>query len=428
MTILILSLLSVSSVYLAKKAFASSNFPILEIPLAIYFMNFLLGHLILISYRLIFKPSSLYLGDYRFFKSGTDIKFIIALNFLQFNFVCLGILIGRNNAKEIQANKYQRFEKDLTWALILMTLIGWIGNIGVISGNINLFSAFHPFELFGTAWLVSGFRLKEVNRFVVIVLSSFHLIWAIFFFHSKSEAFLVLISLVIRFIHSKSKITIRQLLSVVLIGILLFPYIQEQKGIFTFSKIQSLLTSQGVKLPYAKSFALTLLQRFDGADSITDAYSAGAGSWYSPLEYVQIIFFKLIPNISFLVGDSFGENTLTSRSLGQLWNDQVRPQSLINITRGVPVTYGPMAEGYALSGLLLGLSLCLIFGIIIRKFCSACYSNNLFAVSCGLYFISHLENLQNSLGSTILMTPKMLECFLLVRLLQMALSKKYREH
>jgi len=52
--------------------------------------------------------------------------------------------------------------------------------------------------------------------------------------------------------------------------------------------------------------------------------------------------------------------------MGQLWNNQMRPRSVLDVTSSVPVTYGPLAEGYAISGLVLGILLSISFGIIDR--------------------------------------------------------------
>lgn len=424
MSNLVLFVLFVLSLILFRRAFLSSKLPMIKICLAIYFVNFLLGHVILTFYRLLFRPDSyILLADLRLLESKLDIKFLLFLNIAQFLLVCLGTLISGDRYVKDNEPEIKFFSRDLTTAIILMTLVGWIGNIAVYFGNVNIFSAFHPFELLGTAWLVSGFRLINFKKFILIAIASSHFIWAVFIFKSKSEAFLILVALAIRFLHSKTKVRIYQISAISLVGILLFPFIQVQKGILTLSKIQNQLDSQGEQFTFLKSFGLSFLQRFDGADSITDAYSASAGSWYTPIEYMRVILSKLIPNISFLLGDYFGENTSTTSSLGQMWNDQMRTISIEKVTYGIPVTFGPMAEGYAISGMILGLFLCLTFGIIMKKLCSACYSQKLFSVTCGFYYMCHLENLQNSIGSTILMVPKMLECYLVLRIFQIFSSK-----
>jgi hypothetical protein len=307
-------------------------------------------------------------------------------------------------------------------ALIGMASIGWIGNIAGLIGRNNLFSAFHPFEIMGTVWLVSGFRLKELKIFYPILFGVSHLVWAIFFFHSKSEAFVILVGLIIRVVYTNPK-KIKLKISVIIIATgILFPFIQTKKGIETASAAHNILTQNGTGYSSTRSFIIGILQRFDGADSITDAYFAGSGAWYDIYDYIKLLLGKFIPNVSFLVGNYFGENSEKSSSMGQLWNDQMRPLSIVNVTPGVPVTYGPLAEGYAISGIALGIGLSILFGAIISRFCDLSYSKNLLGISCGVYFICHLETLQNSTGTLLLLLPKALQCFLFLSLLRILLS------
>lgn len=415
-----LVILIIAAAFLAFYTFLNSTSLILKIVLSLLFLNFMLGHVILLTYRLLFRPElKLLLADTRLLNSEINFKYLVLLNILQLISVCIGILlfsnsrIAKNRENHSERDKY--FPKQLTNALILTTLIGWIGNIAVILGDGNYFSAFHPFELFGTLWLVSGFRLTPFQNWIAYFFASIHLIWAVFLFHSKSEAFLIVIAIMIRVSHSRRQINFRKILAISILALLLWPIIQVQKGILTLSKVQSQLVSQGENYAYVKSFLIGFIERFDGTDSITDAYLAGSGSWYDFFDYVNLIFVKLIPNISFLLGDYFGEYTETSKSLGQLWNDQMRPITISNVTGGVPVSYGPLAEGYAITGLMLGIILCIVFGAFLAYFCNACYSEKLFTTSCGLYFVCRLENLQNGVASLILMFPKMLQCYVLIK-------------
>ena len=387
-----------------------------KIAISVYLINFFIGHVLLLSYRLIFKPNSyILLGDIRLLNINIDIKFLLFLNLLQLVFVSVGVFIAKSAKSAKRFLEREDFPEDLNRALLLTTFIGWIGNLAGIRGNVNLFSAFHPFELLGTAWLVSGFRLKRLGQPVVFILAMFHLIWAVLLFRSKSETFLILVALIVRLLHSETKIKLSQISLISITAYILFPFIQVQKGILTISKVQELLVSQNESFSFLKALGIGFLQRFDGADSITDAYTAGAGSWYGLFEYSKLILIKMIPNISFLIGNFFGEDTATASSLGQLWNDQMRPLSIRNITYGVPVTFGPMAEGYSIDGMSFGLIMCIIFGVLMVIFCSSCYSKKLFPTVCGLYFIFHLENLQNSVGHLVLMVPKMLQCYILIK-------------
>ena len=102
----------------------------------------------------------------------------------------------------------------------------------------------------------------------------------------------------------------------------------------------------------------------------------------------------------------------------------MRPITIKNVTFGIPVTYGPFAEGYAVSGFFLAVLLCLLFGAALHTLSNFCYGRKLFAATCGLYFMSHLENIQNSVASTVLMTPKMVECYVLLRICLLFTSRK----
>jgi hypothetical protein len=424
MKLFVLVVLGLASPLVAIVCYAKANSAMHRITLFVYFLNFILGHIILLSYRLLLKPENpLLLSDSRLLNRGSDIYFILILNFTQFLVVCAGsILYGRFKHPSVK-DLPSIFPKSVCDSIILLTCIGWIGNIAAIAGNQNLLSAFHPFELLGTTWLVSGFRLPQTRRWLVYSFALSHLVWAIFLFHSKSEAFLILVAIVIRVSHQGSRVNYRAIWASAVAGLLLFPFIQIQKGIFTLSRVEMLLNSQGEKHAWFKSFGIGFLQRFDGADSITDAFTAGSGAWFSTVEYTKIIVFKFFPNVSFLVGNYFGEETSRSLSLGQLWNNQMRPITIRNVTYGIPVTYGPFAEGYAVSGFLLAVLCCVLFGAALHAFSNYCYSRNLFVATCGLYFMSHLENIQNSVASTILMLPKMIECFIVLRIFMLFTSK-----
>lgn len=413
----ILLLISFATVGIVIYMLKKSMYPMLKIAYLVYLLNFCIGHIILLSYRLIFEPeSTVLLADTRLLEGKLNIEYLLFLNVLQLLFVCSGILLTTSANSKRNELTAKSFPPELNTALVWATSIGWIGNVAGVTGNVNLYSAFHPFELLGTAWIVSGFRLKPIRQVLVFFLASLHLFWAVLIFHSKSEAFLILVALLIRFLHSETSKKGSQIMLVSISALFLFPFIQVQKGILTLSKVQMLLVSQGEKFSLPKSFAIGFLQRFDGADSITDAYSAGAGSWYSFLDYSKLLITKFIPNISFLLGNYFGEETSNSSSLGQLWNDQMRPFSMRNVTYGVAVTFGPMAEGFSIGGLSLGIFLCILFGALIGFFCKSCYSIKLLPTLCGLYFMFHLENLQNSFGNLILMLSKVLQCYLLLKI------------
>lgn len=407
----------VATIGIAFYTFKRSKMPILKLVISIYFVNFILGHVILLSYRLLFRPDDYaLLADIRLLDTNLNLKYLILLNILQLLFVCSGVLIVRTKNSRNIVWRQETYPEELNSALIFVTLIGWIGNIAALTGNSNLLSAFHPFELLGTAWIVSGFRLKPLRTQIVYFLAISHFVWAVLLFHSKSETFLIFIALLVRFLHSETRIQISQIWFVTISALLLFPFVQIQKGILTVSKVQERLSSRGESFSFLKSTAIGYLQRFDGADSITDAFTAGPGSWHTLIEYMQIIILKFIPNISFLLGDYFGENTANSLSLGQLWNNEMRPFTIRNVTSGVPVTFGPMAEGYAIMGIWLGSILCILFGAAIKFFCQACYSKKLFPNVCGLYFIFHLENLQNSFGNLVLMLSKAVQCYFLIKI------------
>jgi hypothetical protein len=198
MTVLVLVLLGLTSPLVAIACFKTVNSPMHRILLSVYYLDFILGHVILLSYRLIIKPETpILLSDLRLLNQSFDINSILILNLAQFVMVCIGfILYGRFKKTSVKYTPVE-FPKSVADALIILTCIGWIGNIGSIAGNQNLLSAFHPFELLGTAWLVSGFRLVQSRKWLVYSFAVSHLIWAIFLFHSKSEAFLILVALII---------------------------------------------------------------------------------------------------------------------------------------------------------------------------------------------------------------------------------------
>jgi len=404
-----------------------SRNPINQIVVTLFTVNFILGHIILLSFQLITKASNpVLLGDPRLFDPSISLVSILFLNALQYFCVMSGYVLVQKFWKN-KKTSIQALPQSINRALIAMVIIGWTGNISILLGEVNLFSAFHPFELLGTLWIVSGFRLKDMHIFYPILFGASHFIWAMFFFHSKAEVFVIFIAILIRFLHYNRKIIRIKILVLISLTISLFPLIQNQKKIFTATKAYDLISQSGGDYPAVRSFIIGILERFDGANSITDAYLAGPGSWFQVSDYGRILLSKFIPNVSFLVGEYFGENTRESRSLGQLWNNELRSQTFGNVTRDVPVSYGPFAEGYAISGLTLAILLSISFGILISKLCDLNYTKNLLSITCGLYFVSNLVVLQNSTGSLFLMLPKALLCFTLLYILKIFFSFETRK-
>ena len=336
-----------------------------QLVLTLFIANFILGHVLLLTFRLVTQATNpVLLGDRRLIDSSVNLSYIILLNALEFFCIELGYLVSQRFWRS-KYTSIRTLPPSINRALIGMVIFGWIGNIATLIGKNNLFSAFHPFEIIGTLWIVSGFRLKDMHIFYPIFFGISHLIWAIFFFHSKSEAFVIFVGLLIRVLHYNPEKIKLKISGIIIVTVILFPLIQTKKGIETASAAQRILSQNGSSYPDARSFFIGILQRFDGADSITDAYLAGGGIWYNAYDYCKILISKFIPNVSFLVGNYFGENSEKSSSMGQLWNDQMRPHSIGNVTSGVPVTYGPLAEGYAISGLALGIVLSISFGILV---------------------------------------------------------------
>lgn len=412
------------SVFVTVLAFRVNRNYLNQIFLALFIANFILGHILLLTFRLVTQATNpVLLGDRRLIDSSVNLRYIILLNVLEFFCIQFGYLVSQT----VWRNKHTSISTlpiSINRALVGMTIIGWIGNIAALFGEKNLFSAFHPFEILATLWIVSGFRLKDMHIFYPIFFGTTHLVWAIFFFHSKSEAFVILVGVLIRILYyNPTKIKVK-ISGISIMAVILFPFIQTQKGIETASAAQKLLTQEGSNYSALRSFFIVILQRFDGADSITDAYLAGSGIWYNAYDYSKIVISKFIPNVSFLVGNYFGENSEKSISMGQLWNNQMRSHSVVDATLDVPVTYGPLAEGYAISGLVLGIVLCISFGILTSKLCDLSYSTNLLSITIGMYFISHLETIQNSTGTLVLLLPKALQCFLMFYLLKVCLSSK----
>ena len=412
------------SFYLTVMVFRVNRNYVNQIVITLFVANFFLGHVVLLTYRLLTHATNpILLGDRRLVDPSLDINSIILLNILEFICIEIGYVMSQIFWKG-KFSSIHSLPDSLNLALIGMSIMGWIGNLAVLTGRNNLFSAFHPLESLGTFWIVSGFRLKSMHIFYPIIFGLSHLIWAIFFYHSKSETFVILIALLIRQLHFNARRIKFKISGIVALSVVLFPFIQTKKGIETTSAAQTILSQNGSSYPVIRSFFIGILERFDGADSITDAYLGGGGIWYNVYDYCKILLSKFIPNVSFLVGSYFGENSENSSSMGQLWNDQMRPISISNVTSRVPVTYTPLAEGYAISGIALGIVLSISFGILISKLCDLNYSKNLPSISMGMYFICHLENLQNSTGTLLLLFPKAIQCWMILYLLKISLTRR----
>ena len=167
------------------------------------------------------------------------------------------------------------------------------------------------------------------------------IVWSIEF-ASKTPVIAVAVALVIRFSWNANhrlkwwRITALGVLSLV--------------GFFA---IQTVKTEVSTRIEVAKAAdtypavvgpAMPLLIRFDLAHAVADVAFLAPGSWIDAPEYLSRLWSEVVPRT---VGS--GKDDLTP---GQRWAREVRAQTLGQPKTTVALAEGPIAEGYAVAGLV----------------------------------------------------------------------------
>ncbi|GAB4099236.1 hypothetical protein [Sinomonas halotolerans] len=229
--------------------------------------------------------------------------------------------------------------KLLVWCGLVLWAIGWLGRIDFLSAQ-SILSQLQPLAITGATLAIVGLKRSAISFVPLSAVLFIEVSWS-FSFESKAAMVLPVLALCLRFILTNRTSALLKLLPIIAGSVLVgFFAIQSIRGIFTTSQAESL--SSSVNGGTLAVYLLGLLQRFDGFSSVTDSYYLGPGNWQPASQYFMRVFENLIPK--------FGE--AQEASVGQLWTREVRAYSIPDQYRDVPIAAGPIAEGYAMWGVL----------------------------------------------------------------------------
>jgi hypothetical protein len=120
-------------------------------------------------------------------------------------------------------------------------------------------------------------------------------------------------------------------------GFFVFNLIQDLKGSLAENLVKSAVSDR-YPIPFSSLYPILL--RFDLFRSLTDAYFAGPGSWYSVSDYAKKILIGPVPQL-------WG----SGRTNGQLWAIEVSGKTISGRGRtGVSLAQGLPAEGWIING------------------------------------------------------------------------------
>lgn len=298
------------------------------------------------AYLLLNQPiSPLYLGDTRLVSLGyqealVPVLAIVAVGQISFlvTLVCIRKWIIQLKHPLASSARAVNLEV-LSGAFVLWiggTLLYLIGSAGYLGNS--------PLYFLGAcsgAGILIVFYQKTASRKTTLVLPLVLTSCVVMGVVSASKApvLAAVLALLMRAISSGSKLGFKQISTYVLGTLGTFLIFQPLKGIYTFSLVSGGSTSIRTLLESAQ---ISILERFDGAIAVVDAYVVGQSNWLSPSQYAARFLEMSVPRSLFGLGVT---------SPGELWALEVRAQSN-PIQKGVSLAVGPSADGYLILGWL----------------------------------------------------------------------------
>lgn len=310
-------------------------------------------------YLLINQPTNpIYLGDIRLVSLGyeevlTPVLSIIAVGQLVF----LATLLMLRSRISTAKTPLEETKTGLKSEVVSAGFFTWIVGFALYLASFVLSSASSPIFFLAAcsgAGILLVFYQRNPRPISALVMPLVFVTCVVLGIISASKA-PVLAALLAIFIRSlranSSKLNSRKFFAYVAGTLGTFLVIQPIKGINTFFLVSEGSTDIGKLI---SSTQISILERFDGAIAVVDAYVAGQGSWLSISGYLNRMLQMSLPRSLFGLGTD---------SPGQLWALEVRAQSN-PIQRGVSLAVGPSADGYIILGWI---------GVILFNVLLACF-------------------------------------------------------
>ncbi len=260
----------------------------------------------------------------------------------------------------------QRFLTTIT----IFYIFGWLGRFALLNEIPFIGTALTPFAIVAAATLIIFSKFWN-SRFLpaqIAVLVSLEFLWA-FSLGSKASAFVPLVALACRWniIPNRGKGSWRVLPLLPLVAAIAFQTLQTQRGIL--NEEVSMARSGDGSNPF-RGFFISVLERFDGAAAIVDAYAAQSISkWISVSEYFERATLNLFPRAPF---SPVVENG------GQQWTREVVSQSKFYQYQDVSLASGFWAEGLALAGVGGMVLLAILQALLVTKLVSKVETGNVY--------------------------------------------------
>lgn len=360
MTVVLISLLiGITLILVLQFWFGFSARPIvralIQSQAVFWFLAFILRPL----YLVVNQPTSpIYLGDTRLVSLGysevlTPVLVIIAVG--QLAFLLTLILLRKKiiNPKLPTEAVKDRFSGEAVSTAFFV----WIAGLSLYLAGSTISSSSSPIFFLAAcsgAGILLVFYERQTSFKSALVLPVVFVSCVVLGVVSASKApvLAALLAVFMRtLLSNSSKLSFRKIVAYVAGSLGTFLVIQPIKGINTFFLVSEGSTDIG-KL--VSSTQISILERFDGAIAVVDAYVAGQGSWLSPVQYINRMLTMSLPRSLFGLGTD---------SPGQLWALEVRAQSN-PIQRGVSLAVGPSADGY----IVLGWVGVILFNVLLASF------------------------------------------------------------
>lgn len=255
-------------------------------------------------------------------------------------------------------------------SMSIFYVFGWIGRFSLFSDVAILGTALIPFGIVSAATLIIFSKFWSQRFFPphIAILVALEFFWA-FSLGSKASAFVPLVALACRWnvIPNRKSESWKYLALLPVVGAISFQSIQTQRGIL--NEEVSMARSENGANPL-RGFLISVIERFDGAVAIVDAYAAQTISkWLTVNEYLERASLNLVPR---------GLFTSDLETVGQQWTREVVSQSKSFQYQDVSLASGFWAEGLALSGFAGLVTLAIIQSLFVSKVVSKVETGNVY--------------------------------------------------
>ncbi len=331
-------------------------------------------------YWILEKPNSfVLLGDIRLANSDygqplIDVMWLIALGesiFMAISLIAFKkrIHAGWDRSRFAQVLLPLTSKKFLT-SMAIFYVFGWVGRLSLFGAVPILGTALTPFGIVAAATLImfSKFWSQKFFPPLIAVLVGLEFLWA-FTLGLKAGAFVPLVALACRWnvLPNRTNGSWKSLALIPIVGAISFLIIQTQRGIL--NEEVSMARSENGGNPL-RGLLISILERFDGAVAIVDAYAAQTISkWLSIGEYLERASLNLVPR---------GLFSSDLETVGQQWTREVVTQSKSFQYQDVSLASGFWAEGLALAGVAGLVCLAVVQALLVSKVVSKVENGNVY--------------------------------------------------